>query len=193
MLITTSHDGSLLCRRLITADARGLSLLFEALCEHNDHRLFHPHPLTAETAAALAQQHANPHTVLANRDEYHVVLDSATRNQDGKETIVAYGMLRGWSEGFDVPSLGIAVHPQQRGRGIARQFMQHLHRVAIGRGAERVRLKVYRHNQAAVSLYESLGYAFTPHGNAEWLGTATIAARARLLSDHTTTSRSRAA
>ena len=75
MLVTTSHDGTLLCRRLAKADGRGLASLFAALWEHNDHRLFHPHPLTAETADALAGQHASPHTVLANRDEYHVVLD----------------------------------------------------------------------------------------------------------------------
>jgi len=190
MLVTTSHDGSLLCRRLAQADGSGLAVLFAALCEHNDHRLFHPHPLTAETAAALAEQHAHPHTVLANRDEYHVVLDcDAGRG----EQIVAYGMLRGWAEGFEVPSLGIAVHPQHRGRGIARQFMQHLHRVAVGRGAERVRLKVYRHNQAAVGLYKSLGYSFTPHNDAEWLGIATIAQKARLLPEHTSSARSRAA
>lgn len=190
MLVTTSHDGSLLCRRLTKADDQGLALLFEALCAHNDHRLFHPHPLTADTATAVTRQHANPHTVLANRDEYHVVLD---RTDGEAKKIVAYGMLRGWAEGFEIPSLGIAVHPHHRGRGIARQFMQHLHRVAIGRGAERVRLKVYRHNQAAVSLYDSLGYTFTPHGDAEWLGVATIAAKARLLSDHTTPARSRVA
>jgi ribosomal-protein-alanine N-acetyltransferase len=193
MLVTTSHDGSLLCRRLTRADDGGLTALFEALCEHNDHRFFHPHPLTAETASALAQQHANPHTVLANRDEYHVVLHGAGGSLHRPAQIVAYGMLRGWAEGFDVPSLGIAVHPGHRGRGIARQFMQHLHRVAIGRGAERVRLKVYRHNQAAVALYESLGYAFTPHGDAEWLGVATVAAKARFSSEHTPRVRSHVA
>ena len=193
MLVTTSHDGTLLCRRLAKADGRGLASLFAALWEHNDHRLFHPHPLTAETADALAGQHASPHTVLANRDEYHVVLDCTSSCEERRERIVAYGMLRGWAEGFDVPSLGIAVHPQQRGRGIARQFMQHLHRVAIGRGAEQVRLKVYRHNLAAVALYESLGYTFTPHSDAEWLGVATVATRARLFFDHSSSARSRVA
>jgi ribosomal-protein-alanine N-acetyltransferase len=174
MLVTTSNDGTLQCRRLALPDTEGLASLFAALCEHNDHRLFHPHPLTNEAAAALTQHHACCHTVLAHRDEYHVAQDVDSQQ------IIAYGMLRGWAEGFDVPSLGIAVHPEQRGRGIARQFMQHLHRVAIGRGAERVRLKVYRHNQAAVKLYESLGYTFTPHGEAEWLGIATLATKAHL-------------
>ena len=187
MLVTTTHDGTLQCRRLNPADTPGLASLFAALCEHHDERLFHPHPLTAEVAASLAAHHTCHHTVLANRDEYHAVLDQPTG------TVVAYGMLRGWVEGYDVPSLGIAVHPQHRGRGIARQFMQHLHRVAIGRGAERVRLKVYRHNQAAVSLYESLGYSFTPHSEAEWLGVAVLAERVRVPIDRSWSSRPHAA
>jgi hypothetical protein len=31
-----------------------------------------------------------------------------------------------------------------------------------------------------VKLYESLGYTFTPHGEAEWLGVATLAAKSQL-------------
>lgn len=187
MLVTTSHDGTLQCRRLSSADSGELASLFAALCEHHDHRLFHPHPLTSEAALSLTEHHACCHTVLANRDEYHVAQDV------GSGRIVAYGMLRGWAEGFEVPSLGIAVHPEHRGRGIAKQFMQHLHRVAIGRGAERVRLKVYRHNQAAVKLYESLGYTFTPHGEAEWLGIATLATKSHLQVAPTWSNRSRVA
>jgi hypothetical protein len=30
---------------------------------------------------------------------------------------VGYGLLRCWAEGFAVPSLGIAAHPDHRGRG----------------------------------------------------------------------------
>ncbi len=187
MLVTTSHDGALQCRRITSADTAGLAALFAALCEHHDYRLFHPHPLTAEAAVSLTEQHSCHHTVLANRDEYHAVVDQTAGS------VVAYGMLRGWSEGFEVPSLGIAVHPEHRGRGIARQFMQHLHRVAIGRGAEQVRLKVYRHNQAAVGLYESLGYTFTPHGEAEWLGIAHLATRARLPVENSWSTRPHAA
>lgn len=187
MLVTTSPDGTLQCRRLAPSDRTGLASLFASLCEHHDHHLFHPHPLTDEAAASLVEHHACRHTVLADRDEYHVVLDQEST------TVVAYGMLRGWAEGYEVPSLGIAVHPRHRGRGIARQFMQHLHRVAVGRGAERVRLKVYRHNQAAVGLYESLGYVFTPHGDAEWLGLATLATRPRMPLDRSWSTRPRAA
>jgi len=170
MLVTTNTDGTLECRRLLAADAGELAGLFAALCDCNDNRFFHPHPLSAEAAASLSHYHDGHHTLSADRDEYHVVKDL------GGGAILGYGMLRGWAEGFAVPSLGIAVHPRHRGRGIARQFMLHLHRVACGRGARQVRLKVYRDNQPAVRLYESLGYRFTPLGESEWLGIAPLAA-----------------
>jgi ribosomal protein S18 acetylase RimI-like enzyme len=72
--------------------------------------------------------------------------------------VLAYGMLRGWESGFEIPSLGIAVHPLHRGTGVARAFMLFLHDAARGRGARRIRLKVYPDNLAALRLYTALGY-----------------------------------
>jgi len=84
--------------------------------------------------------------------------------------IIAYGMLRGWSEGYAIPSLGIAVLPECRRRGVARQLMHHLHEVAADRGAASVRLTVYRENRAASLLYESFGYRLTPCSDHELRG-----------------------
>lgn len=76
--------------------------------------------------------------------------------EDGR--VVAYGMLRGWDDGFEVPSLGVAVHPGERGRGLGGLLMQHLHDEAKRRGAVRVRLTVERENERARRLYDALGY-----------------------------------
>lgn len=148
----------------------GLAGLFSALAAAGDERLFHPHPLTLEAARAICRRRdaAGPNTA----DEFHVAIDGS--GGDGLEAVVGYGLLRGWAEGFAVPSLGIAVHPDHRGRGIARRLMHHLHDVAARRGAERVRLKVYRHNTAALRLYESLGYEFHPHSPTELVGTLVL-------------------
>lgn len=89
--------------------------------------------------------------------------------------VVAYGMLRGWEEGFEVPSLGIAVDRQWRGLGLGRRLMSHLHAVAAERGASTVRLKVDRTNTAAIALYRSFGYEFQPHSPEEWLGLLAVA------------------
>ncbi len=120
----------------------GLAQFFVALDRHGDTRHFHPHPFT--------QSEAHRISTYPGADLYYVATT-------GRE-VLAYGMLRGWDQGFETPSLGIAVHPQQRGTGLARAFMLFLHAAARGRGARRIRLKVYPDNLPAVRLYTSLGY-----------------------------------
>ena len=105
---------------------------------------FHPHPFIRSEAEARCA-----HT---GRDLYCVAVEAGV--------VLAYGMLRGWDEGYDVPSLGIAVHAGARGKGLGRALMLHLHEEARLRGARRIRLKVYPDNVAAVALYRSLGYVF---------------------------------
>ena len=78
--------------------------------------------------------------------------------------------MRGWDEGFDIPSLGIAIHPEARGRGLARPFMAFLHAAAKARGATKIRLTVYNDNQRAVELYRRLGYVFEPKNERELIG-----------------------
>lgn len=137
----------------------GLSGLLESLHGSGEERFFHPHRFDRATLEALCRGGPDPQ----RHDEYWVAVTP-------DETVAAYGMLRGWSEGYAVPSLGIAVHRDWRGRGLARRMMQHLHDVARSRGAERVRLKAYPENRAAIRLYESLGYSFAGGDASELVG-----------------------
>jgi ribosomal protein S18 acetylase RimI-like enzyme len=121
-----------------------LTEFFDTLTRSGIDRAFHPHPFDA----AEAQRR----TSYSGSDEYHI--------GDHEGSIVAYGLLRGWDEGYEIPSLGIAVHPDWQRRGIGRRMMEYLHGVARQRGATHVRLKVYPENRAALSLYEQLGYEF---------------------------------
>ncbi len=84
--------------------------------------------------------------------------------------MAGYGMLRGWDEGYEIPSLGIAILPGYQRKGLGRLLMTHLHEVARQRGAKRIRLKVYARNAAAVSLYSSLGYKLEPIDGGQYLG-----------------------
>jgi ribosomal protein S18 acetylase RimI-like enzyme len=122
--------------------AAPLGDLFDALRESGDGRTFHPHPLGRDEAERLC--------AYEGRDVYAVLVE------DGRA--VAYGMLRGWDEGFDVPSLGLAVHPSERGRGLGRELAERLHEEARRRGAAQVRLTVDADNEPARQLYERLGY-----------------------------------
>ncbi|WP_205230951.1 GNAT family N-acetyltransferase [Azospira oryzae] len=74
--------------------------------------------------------------------------------------VIAYGILRGWAEGYSIPALGIAVRRDWRGKGIARQLLSFLHFQAHLNGANSVMLKVDQRNSVAKNLYESEGYVF---------------------------------
>jgi len=140
--------------RVAAAHEGALAAFFAELVRQGDNQWFHPHPFTAEQARVLA--------AYAGRDLYCVAVD------EGR--VAAYGMLRGWDEGYATPSLGIAVAPAFRGQGLGRPFMHYLHAAARLRGAPRVRLKVYPGNTAARRLYESLGYRFQDAGDGQLLG-----------------------
>jgi glycosyltransferase involved in cell wall biosynthesis/ribosomal protein S18 acetylase RimI-like enzyme len=122
------------------ADATQLADLFTSI----DPAHFHPHPFTREEADRVAHYQG--------RDVY------AALDVDGR--FVAYGILRGWDEGFAVPSLGIGVRAECRRRGYGRQMMAWLAVEAERRGADRIRLRVHPDNASARRLYESLGYAY---------------------------------
>lgn len=124
-----------------------LLAMLRALEASGDSERFQPHPFDAATVARLACH--------AGKDVYCVLL------RGGR--VEGYGMLRGWDEGYEIPSLGIAIHPAARNLGLGRELMRHLHATAATLGAVRVRLRVLETNAAAVALYRSLGYEFGPH------------------------------
>ena len=126
------------------ANAQELKALFAALVLSGDEVSFRPHPMTDAYVDWLISY--------GGRDVYVVVME------DGRAT--GYGLLRGWDAGYAIPSLGIAVHPEARGRGVAKALMSHLHDVARQRGADSVRLRVYPENVMARDLYAALGYGF---------------------------------
>ena len=121
-----------------------LSKFFDHLVQNGDDKYFHPHPFTLEESTKLA---SIKHSGL---DLYYLAIQN--------EEILAYGMLRGWDAGFQIPSLGISVHKQARGIGISITMMEVLHCAARWRGAEGIRLKVHFENKIARSLYQKLGY-----------------------------------
>lgn len=139
------------CRLVQPDDACALGQLFERLRKQGVERFFHPHPLTEEAAAQRA--------AYVGKDVYCVL-------QIGTE-LTGYGMLRGWDEGFEIPSLGLAVDSRQQGRGHGRRLMEFLHGIARQRGAKRIRLRVYPDNVRAMKLYRSLGYSFETNRDAD--------------------------
>jgi len=125
---------------------------FQVLDQANEGELFYPHPLTQDQAHIISTH--------SGQDLYAFAMHI------GK--IIGYSLLRGWDEGYEIPSLGISVHPHFRGFGVGLALMHYLHAVASLRGCHRVRLRVRKTNHTAKQLYEKMGYTFT-EGNDGYL------------------------
>jgi [ribosomal protein S18]-alanine N-acetyltransferase len=70
--------------------------------------------------------------------------------------LLAYGGV--WVIGDVAHITTLASHPDWRRRGLAGRLLIHLLEVAKGRGATSATLEVRMHNQAAIQLYQRLGF-----------------------------------
>lgn len=118
---------------------------FVALDANGDGSLFYPHPLTETEARRLCRH--------AGLDQYFVVMTGSR--------IIGYGMLRGWDEGYAVPSLGLAVHPEYRSKRVAAFLLCGLIRQAKNRGAAKLRLTVEASRIRFIAFFERHGFVFS--------------------------------
>jgi ribosomal protein S18 acetylase RimI-like enzyme len=129
-------------REIAIIDEAALAAFFEEnnRPEVTDH--FHPFPLDA----------ANAHRICAEprRDRYFAAWDY--------DAIAGLAMLRGWDEGYDVPSFGIVVDHRRHGKGYGKALTQYALTLARELGCARVRLTVHADNPRAVTLYERTGF-----------------------------------
>ncbi len=135
---------SLEFRKVSPEFEKSLEVFFKDLEGNGVGRYFHPHPFTN------AEAHRVCHYV--GQDLYYLAVLG--------DHVLGYGLLRGWDEGYSVPSLGIVLHPTAQGQNLGRTFMGFLHAAARQKGAVKIRLKVYPDNSRGVSLYKALGYIF---------------------------------
>jgi ribosomal protein S18 acetylase RimI-like enzyme len=147
-------DAPLEFRQLRGDLAGALRAFFRSFAEGPDHAFFHPHPMTDDEADRICAH--------GGRDLYYAACAAGR--------VLAYGLLRGWDEGYAIPSVGLAIAPEARGRGLARAFMAFLHAAAKQRGATQVRLTVDRDNLRAVELYRRLGYQLEPKNDDQLVG-----------------------
>lgn len=146
-----------LCRALTAEDAGFLQKFLAGLPEE-DKACFHPHPFDSETITALCR---------CPQQDYYCGLFEGPK-------MIGYGMLRGWNEGFSIPSLGVVVGQTHRRLGCAQQVVNHLHAVARTRGAKSLRLTVYRANAKAVNFFQNCGYSLTPWNDVRLLGSLSL-------------------
>lgn len=148
--------------RIGPADAADLGTLFEALAADSEAaRFFHPHPLTRTYAAELCAR------TDTSRDRYYIA------RRGGRA--VGYALLRGWDEGYAVPSFGVAVHPEARGLGVGQALLGQAVAASRASGAPALRLTVYKANARAVHVYRKAGFVYRDKNEHEWVGVLDLA------------------
>lgn len=134
-----------LMRRLREADIEKLGIFFA----HNDRpevtNFFKPFPLNVNTARDLMKP--------TRKDLFFVM------EENGR--FLAFSMLRGQDEGYDVPSFGIFVDWEHQGCGVGKRLSAWTFRWADQTGALKIRLSVHEENIQARILYERLGFIET--------------------------------
>jgi [ribosomal protein S18]-alanine N-acetyltransferase len=139
----------LLTPQLVAATLDALT----AAAEEPTGQFFRPHAFTHDCLHSLATR--------PGQDLYYVLTASGH--------VRGYGLLRGWNQGYEIPSLGIMIAREARGQGLGRLLMTFLHASALTRSASRVRLRVHAENHRAIALYRSMNYEFSSEPDAEGL------------------------
>ena len=120
----------------------------------NDYNFFHPHKFSYDGILRELKS--------KEKDYFVFLMDN--------DNILGYGMLRGWNEGFEIPSLGIIIDNNHRGKKLSIKLMEHLHEIAYKKGCKKIRLGVYSENKKAISLYNKIGYTFSKLNEHSLLG-----------------------
>ena len=121
-----------------------LLTMLERLASSNESDWFKPHPFNIEFINKIISDRIS--------DLYYVM--------ERNNIVIGYGILRGWDEGYIIPSLGIAIDKDFRGIGLGALLIHFLHSAARDRGSKHVRLRVSNSNVHAHNLYISMGYIF---------------------------------
>ena len=77
---------------------------------------------------------------------------------ESENNIVGYCGVFLPAPGIEADVLTVAVLPEYRRQGIAKEFMHQIEEWAQGRGASAMMLEVEHTNEGAIELYKSLGY-----------------------------------
>lgn len=139
---TTKDKLQIEIRPVTATDCEGLAAFFEQNNLPVVTRHFRPFPLTAEVAQEI--------TGTSHRDQFYAAFVG--------QKIVGFTMLRGWDEGFDIPSFGVCVDLRHQGQGLGKRITKFAIAEAERLGCRSLRLTVYGSNERAFRLYQELGF-----------------------------------
>ncbi len=129
-------------RMVDTRDFEALSLFFRKNDVPEVRKHFHPFPQDEESAIRISR------TLYLDR-YYNAIL---------QEQIIGLCMLRGWDQGFQIPSFGVMIDLDFCRRGLGRWMTEFAIAEARNLSCPAVRLSVFESNSAAMKIYLSLGF-----------------------------------
>lgn len=106
-------------------------------------KFFHPFPFNEETIDKIFS---------AKKDVYRFMVYGVMIN--------GMFMLRGLDEGYDIPSLGMIVHPKYRGKGIGTDMLEEAIKICKKKECKKIRLSVDKDNTIARKMYIKAGFKF---------------------------------
>jgi ribosomal-protein-alanine N-acetyltransferase len=138
----TNARASLRFERVQVTHAGLLTELFERNARPEVTSSFDPFPLDRKEARRIALE--------SHRDGYYVAARA--------DSLVGFSMLRGFDEGYEIPSFGIFVDHDAHGQGVGRALTAWTIEAARRRGCPSVRLSAYANSAVALGLYASMGF-----------------------------------
>ncbi|MDO9069263.1 MAG: GNAT family N-acetyltransferase [Deltaproteobacteria bacterium] len=131
-------------RKLGPENAEELSLLLQS-ADPGYSRYFIPFKFDRQTIAGILAS--------ARQDRYFAVFIS--------EELAGFYMLRGFDQGYEVPSYGVWIVPAYSGMGLASFTLQHAFCFCRANSIKRLMLKVHPDNTMAKKIYERNGFKET--------------------------------
>ena len=141
-MVDMDSRNSLTLREIDLYSRGTLDAVFDEIVTGEDNKLFHPHPFTKEFAAHLSSY--------SGRDYYALAFCA--------KDVVGYAMLRGWDEGYAVPTVGLYICRKYRGRKFALPLLRQLRLEALQRGAVEMMAKVAVENIRSMRAFISAGF-----------------------------------
>lgn len=136
-------------RRLTINDNKQLIDFFNLVIEEKLDQYFHPHKFTEEAAISILDKISN--------DWYFGVFICSTNFSK----MIGYGMLRGWDEGYEIPSFGICILNNYQNMGIGKIIIDYAKLICRINKCSKIRLKVYPKNGRSLQIYRKNGFIFS--------------------------------
>jgi RimJ/RimL family protein N-acetyltransferase len=130
-------------------------------------------PLRVDDAAALSLMLRSQKPSYARfftpfgYDEQSIAVVLARRGEDvfmglyWRDEVVAFFMLRGWNEGYEIPSFGILVDEKYRGDGLEMLSLETAKVICKLRGAARIMFKMHPENISVRAVARKTGFVKT--------------------------------